>query len=219
MAVIAHTAGPLTTGKEVQVLKSVQTAAGTESVRFSVDAETVLLSAAIISTSGDVDIKVYTQGGDDGQEMQIISFPTISAPTTSLVMKKAAQTLQRVRVEVTFTGACSYNIRARGISGGAADVRILGATDATASASTVTTTAGVLVPSALTDRSGVVLKNNNSTGIMYIGFTMAQAATSIGYPVGPQEALALDVDSGVEVYAVADAGTIDVRILEAGGGA
>ena len=218
MAVVPYTAGPLTQGKEVQVLKSVQTAAGTESVIFSVDAETVLLSAAIISTSGDVDIKVYTQGGDDGQELNIIAFPTISAPTTSLVMKKAAQTLQRVRVEVTYTGACSYNIRARGISGGAADVRILGATNATASANTVSTTAAVLVPSALTDRSGVVIKNNNLSGTMYLGFSLAQASSTIGYPVGPQEALALDVDSGVAVYAVADSGTIDVRLLEAGGG-
>jgi len=217
MSVVPYTAGPLTTGKEVQVLKETTAAAGTKSVIFSVDAENLLVSAAIVSTSGDVNIKVYTQGGDDGQELEIISFPTISSPTSSLVMKKTAQTLQRVRVEVTYTGACSFNIRARGISGASGGVSILGSSSATASAATVTTTAAILVPSALTDRKGVVVKNNNLSGTMYVGFAMAQASSSVGYPVGPQEALALDVDSGVEVYAVADAGTIDVRLLEAGG--
>lgn len=214
---ITQLARPLTTGKELQVFNETVSEAGSKSVIFSVDSENLLVSAAIVSTTGDIDIKVYTQGGDDGQELEIISYPTISAPTTSLVMKKTAQTLQRVRVEVTYTGACSFNIRARGISGGAASVSILGASNASATAATVTTTAGVLVPSALTDRAGVVLKNNNLSGTMYVGFSLAEAAVSTGYPIGPQEALALDVDSGVEVFAVADAGTIDVRLLEAGG--
>ena len=218
MSVIAHTAGPLTQGKEVQVLKAAPTAADTTSVRFSLDAETVLISLAIVSTAGDVNVKVFTQGGEDAQELEIIAFPTITAPTTSLVMKKAAQALQRVRVEVICTGACSYNIRARGISGGAADDRILGATTATASRINVTTAPLAIVPVALTDRSGVVVKNNNLTaGKLYLGFSAAQAVTTVGYPVGPQEALALDVDAGVAVFAIADAGIIDVRLLEAGG--
>ena len=218
MAVVPYTAGPLTQGKEVQVLKATETGAGTKSVIFSVDAETILVSLAVVSTSGDVNVNVYTQGGDDGQELQIISFPTVSAPTTSLVMKKAAQTLQRVRVEVIYTGACQFNVRARGISGGAADVRILGASTASASQTTVGTSATTIVPAALTDRKGVVVKNNNTgTGTIYLGFTAGEASLTSGYPIGPQEALALDVDSGVAVYGIADTGTIDVRLLEAGG--
>jgi hypothetical protein len=217
MAIKVKTAGPLTQGKEIQVMKESPTSAGTQSIMFSVDAETVLVSLAVVTTAGDLDVKVYTQGGDDGQELNIISFPTISAPTTTLVLKKAAQTLQRVRVEATYTGSCSFVIRVRGISGGTADVRILGASNASATATVITATPGAIVPASLTDRKGVVIKNNNTSGILYLGFSMAEAAIATGYPVGPQEALALDVDSGVEVYGVSDSSPIDIRLLEAGG--
>jgi hypothetical protein len=217
MAVVPYTAGPLTQGKEVQVLKSTKTAAGTETVIFSVDAETVLVSAAIISTSGDVTIKVYTQGGDDGQELEIISFPTISAPTTSLVMRKAAQTLQRVKVEVTYTGACAYNIRARGVAAAAASVTIEGSGNFTVEQKDVTTSAAVLLAAGLTDRRGILVRNHATTETLYIAETLAKATTADGYPVPAGGNIAIDLQAGAAIYAVADSGTIDTRIVQVGG--
>lgn len=208
---------PLPLGKTGIVLTKTATEAGEESVAFDIDSEAILISLFVTSVSGNLTVTVKTITNDN-QTFTVTTFPVISAPTSELVIKKAATVMGRVLVEATYTDACEFEIRAKGVNSAEASVRIAGAADATASQLTIGTTPTIIIPSALSDRSGVVVKNNNTGGErLYLGFTAAQASTSIGYPIGPQEALALDVDSGVELYGVADSGTIDIRILEAGG--
>jgi hypothetical protein len=207
--------GALPQGKERLAIKEAPTAAGSKVVEFGVDADTVILSLYATSVSGDLDVTAETLGGEGSVE--VISFPTISSPTTDLLIKKAATSMDRIRITATYTDGCDYEVRVRGIGTGATSVQILGAQDAKASQEDIGTTASVLVPSALTDRAGLILKNNNTSGILYIGFTSGEATTGNGYPIGPGESIGIDVAAGQEVYGIASAGTVDVRLMEAGG--
>lgn len=208
---------PLPLGKTGIVMTESPTEAGTKLVTFSVDAEAVLVSLFVESVSGDLDVSIKTLTEDD-HTFLVAVLPTVSAPTTELLIKKAATVMGRVLIEATYTGATVFEIRARGISSAEASVKVLGATDAAASSTTIGAAPAIIIGSALSDRSGVVIKNNNLTaGRLFLGFSAAQASLSVGYPIGPQEALALDVDAGVVIWGMADSGTIDIRILEAGG--
>lgn len=124
--------------------------------------------------------------------------------------------MQRFRVEVTYTGIVDYEIYIRAIEGaGESSSRILGANSWQVSKASATTSAGVLIAAALTDRSGVLIKNWSTTGTVYIAETLAKATTD-AYPLGPKDAIAMDIAAGSEVYAIADS-TVDVRIVESGG--
>lgn len=207
---------PLKLGKELPVFNSSPTAAGTEEYRFIVEADTVLFSVQASVVSGTLKVEVFTEG-TDGAEVRTIEFPELSAPTTDLLLRKASATMQKVVVRATYSGACTFVVRARGTATGEASFRILGANDLVVSKTSVSTTAGAVVTAALTDRATVVIKNNNSTtGVLYIAETLAKATTD-AYPVGPQESFVVDIQAGQEIFGVADAGTIDVRIAETGG--
>lgn len=208
---------PLPQGKELEVFNLSPTAAGSEEAILTLDADTVLASVQVTAVTGTVDIEVFTETPEE-QQVKVIDFPTISAPTTDLLLRKAAAVMARIRVKVSFTGACTFVVRVRGIGTGEASVRLLGSSDAIASQKDITTgTAQLLITAAIVDRAGMVVKNFNTSGTVYIGFSTTEATTANGYPIGPQESLGLDVASGVEVYATADVGTIDMRIMEAGG--
>ena len=125
--------------------------------------------------------------------------------------------MSRIKIVATYTGDCTFEVRGRGISAGETSVKLLGATTAKASQQNITTAVVLLIPSSLADRGGMVVKNNNTSGTLYLGFTAAEAILSNGYPIGPKESLGLDVSSGVAVYVRSDVGTVDVRLLEGGG--
>lgn len=205
----------LEVGGQDRILQETTVGGGTTVREFSIQSDSVLVSLFVDSvTSGDLSVVVYTLT-DTGKEVDIMSFPTISAPTAELLLKKAAVSMSRVKIVATYTGVCSYEIYGRAISIGEASVRILGAVTGRASATVITTSPAVVVASSLEDRQGLVIKNNNTTGTLYLGFTLAEATTSNGYPLGPQESIGLDVQSGTAVYGVGTT-TIDLRLLEAG---
>jgi len=217
MGVKVKTSNPLSQGKEAQIFNESPTEAGTMTEYISVDADTVLFSLQASVITGTLKVNVYTEGGD-GATVKTIDFPILSSPTVDLLLRKASATMQRVKVEVIYTGACSFIIRARGTATGEASFKILGANDLVTSQFTVTTTVGPVITASLTDRATVVIKNYNlSSGTLFIGGTALQATVAEGYPVGPQESFVVDVQAGQEIYGVADAGTIDVRIAETGG--
>ena len=204
---------PLTAGKTKAVFGSTM---GAETINWGVvvEADTVLVSVFVEAiSSGTIDIKVYTYA-EVGKELEIISFPTITAPTTALLIEKAAVSLTNIRIEAVATGDVTLDIRAKGLTLGESSTRILSATAAEAFSKTVTTTAGVLVPSSNTDRQGLIVKNFG-TGTLYIGYELAEAVSTEGYPIGAGESIGIDIASGVTVYAIADA-TTDVRIMQAG---
>lgn len=210
-------ATPLDLGKELQIANESVTAAGSMEYEFSIDAESVLVSLFVNATGGDVDVQVFTEGAS-GNDVEVITFPTISSPTSELLLRKAAAVLRKVRIRVTYTGTATFEIRARGVSAGAASVAIEGSANFAVSQTDITTTASTLIPASLTDRRGILVRNN-STGsqILYLAETLAKATTAVGYPIPNGGNITIDLQAGAEIYAVADAGSIDVRIVEVGG--
>jgi len=208
----------LSLGKVLTVLSEAPTAAGTSSRRFSIESDSVLVSVFATAVTGTVDIKVYTQAGDDDtQDVEVISFPTLSAPTSFLLLRKSAVVMQYVRIEATYTGSCSFTIKAKAINAGETSVSILSSGNFTASQNDVTNGAAELViPVSLTDRDGLILKNNSTSGILYIGESSVAANSTTGYPIYPGESLAMDIAAGATVWGIADVPTLDVRILESG---
>lgn len=207
---------PLDLGKELGVAKESPTTGGSEVYEFSLDSEAVLISLFVAATSGDVNVSVNTEGAQ-GQDVEVIVFPTITAPTSELLLRKTASVLRKVRVYITYTGACTYDIRARGVSGGASSFKILGNSNILMSQIDASTTPIALIPASLTDRASVAIKNYNTTGVLFLGGTAGEADPTIGWPVGPQESYVVDVSAGQEIYGRSDAGTIDVRLSETGG--
>lgn len=192
------------------------TAAGSTEVAFSVESDTVLLTLYAGSVAGDLSVSVWTFT-DTGKEALLFNFPVVSAPTTNLILKRAAITLQRVLIRATYTDACDFEIYARAIQSGLVDTRIVGAANLRMSQVDITSGAAqLLLAASLTDRAGIVVKNWSGAGTVYLGATAAEATVAAGYPLGAKDALAVDLASGQAVWAVADAGTVDVRISEAG---
>lgn len=214
---MASPRGPLPRGKVRTVIDDSPTSGGSRSESFPIDADSILVSLFVESVSGslDVSVKSFTESG---KEIEVITFPTITSSTANLVIKKAAAVMSNIRIDASYTDAVTYEVRARGISIGEASIRILGPADGRASqidVSSVTPT--LLIPSSLDDRVGLIIKNNDSSTNIFLGYESSEATTSNGYPLGPGESLGIDIASGQELYAFASSGTVDVRIMEAGG--
>lgn len=207
--------GQLPRGKEVRVLNIDSTVAGVSTEEIGIDSDSVLVSVFCDSTAGDLDVLVETTT-DVGQDVPIIVFPTISGPTTNLVIKKAALSMDRIRITATYTGACKFSVRVRGIGNGETTAITQGQANASAEQHDVGTTTTELVSAVLYDRAGFVIKNFSAYSILYIGFTAAEAVVGTGWPLVPGEALACDVAAGQSIFAVSDTGIVDARVLIAG---
>lgn len=185
-----------------------------KTVDFVLEADTLLLSVFVRTVSGSVTVSCDTFTLT-GERSEVITFPVVSAPTSELLLKKAAVALANCSLKITHTDDCEVQVVAKGLSAGELNARILGAASATARSATVTGTPAVLVAASLLDRSGLLIKNVSSTTI-YIGFTLAEASSSEGYPLLANDTLSVDLAAGQAVYAVrAGAGSSDVRLIEA----
>lgn len=204
--------GPIAYGKTETILSLSATGSGTRSESFSIESDSVLVSLFAEVVSGTLDVSVYTLT-DDGKELGIINFPQLAAPTSELLLKKAAAAMSRIRVVATYSGATTFEVRARAIGAGESSVKILGASQAKASQLTVGTTPTLLFPISLQDRAGLIVKNNGSV-ILYVGYSAAEATPANGYPIAAGESLGIDVGSGATIYARAASGTVDVRLME-----
>lgn len=217
-AIIEAVVSPVQQGRTVRIVDGNVTAAGTWDYYFNTEADAVLVSLYVESVAAACDVSVYTLV-EPGKELLLASFPSVIAPTSDLLLKKGVNVMSRVKVRVTTTGAATFDIFARGVSAAESSVKILGATSARASQATIPAVATLIIPASLTDRSGLVIKNNNGLGgsSLYIGFTALEATPTSGYPLVAQEALGMDLAAGVEVYGLSAAGSTDVRLLESGG--
>lgn len=210
---------PLHPGRQTRIFNESPATAGTSIAQLSNEADTILLTLWVEAVSGDLDVNVYAFTDDLFQRRTLLfSFPTISAPTANLLLRRAAITTQRIQVEATYTGACQFEMHARAIYAGLVETRIVGSSDLEMTQVTVPVGPAVnVIPAALTDRAGLVIKNWSTAGDVFLGATAAQAAAGNGYPLAARDAIALDVNAGVEVWAVATGGSADLRIAQAGG--
>lgn len=111
---------PLPLGKTFPVLTNQALANAVDTHKFGVDADGILISVDVFSVTGSVTVKVDTIG-DDESVREVILFPAITSPTAEPEVRTAVNILSTIRVTVTSTGGtCSYQVRARGISRGAA---------------------------------------------------------------------------------------------------
>lgn len=207
-------------GVQTRILNESPAVAGTTSRELNLQSDAVLVSVFASSVTGTLDVSVYAITGDDqtgGEQALLFSFPQLSAATANLLLRRSAITLSRVRIVVQYSGACSYSINVRAVGSGSSDTRILGAANLVTTKATVGTSASLLIPSALEDRAGLLIKNWSTTQTVYVAETLVKATLSDGYPLAPRDAVAMDISAGVEIYAISDAPAADVRIVESGG--
>jgi hypothetical protein len=181
---------------------------GTESVLMSLFAEEV---------NDTLDVTVYTLT-EAGKEVEVISFPQLVAPTTDLLLRRAATGMQRFRVEATCGagGTATFEVRAKGLTAGELSVNIQGADDWNVLNATVTTTRGVLIAASLTDRNGLLIRNANFTGteILRVAESEAKLISGVWASVLPGESIQPDLQAGNEVWAESSSGSIRVEIVE-----
>lgn len=207
----------LSVGTQDRILAEATTGAGVSSREGSTLSDSLLVSLWATSvTSGTLSVTVYTLT-DTGREEAVITFPAVSTGTTSLLLRKAAVTLQRFRVTATYTGVCTYEVYVRAISGGESSARILGAATWQVTQADVTTTPALLIPASLDDRAGLLIKNWSDSRNVFVAESLAKIASGDSYPLAPRDGLSMDLAAGAQVYAVAEGGTADVRIVESGG--
>jgi hypothetical protein len=166
--------------------------------------------------SGTIKIDVYTVSQDGA--LKIIDFPLLSITSTELLLKQASATLSNLRVVIQYTGDCDFDFVIKGTSGGTtSNTVVLGAANATSYKVTATTAAAALIPTALSDRRGLIIKNWTVGSTLYVGYSIAEANSATGWPMTYSETLSIDLEAGQTIYGVAASGTIDVRVQEAGG--
>jgi hypothetical protein len=208
----------LVSGTQDRLINETTLGAGSTVREFSIQSDAVLATLWVDSVaSGTLEVNVYTLT-DTGKEKLLFSFPSVSASTTSLLLKKSSICMQRVRLEAVYSGVCTYEVYCRAISTiGEASIRIVGSLDWSVDQVNVGTSPMQIIPVSLTDRQGLLVKNWLGGGILYIAESQSKLLAGKGYPLAMKDALAMDVAGGSELWGVSSSGTIDVRIVEAGG--
>lgn len=202
-------------GTQELLISETTIGAGVTTKQGSIQSDSLLASLWVDSVSSGTITVVVSTLVDDGMESELFSFPVVSAGTVNLLLRKSGNSMQRFVVRATYTGVCSYRVYIRAIEGaGESSVRIVGAAAFRVSQQDVTTTPMELVPASLDDRQGIIIKNWSATTNMYIAETEAKATSGEGYPVAPRDNVTLDISAGATVWAVAESGTVDVRIGE-----
>lgn len=205
----------LNSGAQATIIKESTTQPGVTLRDVGIETDAILLALVVTSITGTLDINVYSVA--DGQKSLLLSFPQISAATTSVLLRRSAITTSSVHIEVIYSGICSYSLQARAVGNGISDTKILGAAGWRVSQQTIGTTPFLLIPISFSDRAGLLIRNWSSTQTIYIAESSTSATIGIGYPLAPKETLAVDVAAGAEVWGASDAAGADVRIVEAGG--
>ena len=82
------------------------------------------------------------------------------------------------------------------------------------SAVTVATTATVVSTGGSSGGEAVSIYNNGAATV-YLG--ASGVTTADGYPLAAGEHIAVDLERGESVYGIVASGTVEVRVLEAGG--
>lgn len=205
-------------GVQINALELAPTGAGSKSRELIIQSDSILVTLYAGSVAGTLDVVVYAQDGrPGGNETELFRFPQLTAGTTELLLRRAAISTANVRIAATYSDACDFKVQARAINGGLESVKIVGSANLQTSQLTIGTTPAILIPSALEDRIGVVIKNWSTGTDVYIGESAAKAVPGTGYPLAGRDAVAIDVAAGSTIYASTATGTADVRIAETGG--
>lgn len=204
-------------GLQEVLLKEAPTSVGVTVKDFSIQSDAALFLLWVNSVADNIIVDVYSILDDGSKETLILSFPKITSPSIEIAQKRTGTVSTRLRVKVTYDGACDYELSARAVATGSSDTRILGGASLKVSQKTVNSNATLLVPASLVDRAAIAIKNWSSSGTIYVAETSSGATQNNGWPIGPKDALGIDIQAGVELYARAIDGPCDIRIIESGG--
>lgn len=206
-------------GRSEQVINETTTGAGSTTRDGSILADSLLISVWVPSiVSGTLQVTVYNLT-DSGAEVELMSFPVLTGPTTDIYIRKLKLSAPNYRVRATYTGVCTYEIQAKAITGsGETSISMLGSNNWSVGQVTVGTAAQVLIPAAIQDRRGFIIRNFSTSGqVVYVAESLVKASTTTGFPIPAGEVFTLDIASGAEVYIVSNASGADVRYGQAGG--
>lgn len=206
----------LKSGLQEIVVREAPAAAGVITRDISIQSDAALFLVWVSSLTGTINISVYGVL-DSGKEVLVLTFPPISTPTTSLLQQRTGTVPTRLKLVISHTGNCDIEVSTRAVSTGSSDTRILGGASLQIGQKTVGSTPTLLIPASLSDRAALAIKNWSTSGIIYIAETAAKANAVTGWPIGPKDALGIDIQAGVEIYATAVDGPCDIRIIESGG--
>ena len=222
-------------GTQNRVIHETTAGAGVTTRDGSVISDSLLVSLWVDSiASGTLILQVYTLT-EDGKQLLLYTFPTLSAPSSILTLSGPLPSLQRFQLVATYTGICQYEVYVRAVStpagstvtianqpvdvtvvGGSFDVSIASPTDWMTQQVTVTSTPALLIASSLSDRQSLLVKNWDPTNTIYIAESLTNATSLVGYPLSARDGIAIDLAPGAAIYAVTASGTADVRIVQAG---
>lgn len=204
-------------GIQSRVINETTVGPGSTSVDGSIQSDSLIATLWVSSiSSGSLTVSVYTLT-DEGKELLLFSFPAVTAVSTNLLLRKAGVSMQRFKVVATYTGICEYEVYVRAVEGvGESSVKIIGSTALVTSTETVTSTPGVLIPAALTDRNGLSLLNYSGGGTLFLSEDISKLPAQ-AWPVPPGGGWSLDIQAGVTIYAVSSSGSLEIRIAESGG--
>lgn len=214
----------ISNGVQLSVLRRDVSTAGSADVVFDVQSDSLLTTLFAEVLVGTLDVGVYaiTQGGPDdsmpAHEVLLYSFPTISAPSTDLLIQTAAATTAKVRIKATWTGACKFDVQARAINGGTSKSIAVTATTIEMEQKTINTgPAQVLVAASVVNSVGFLVKNWSSNGaVVYVAETPAKATSALGFPLAPGDSFDVSVKAGQTYYATASINGADLRIVRGG---
>lgn len=204
-------------GTQERFISEITLGAGSTRKDGVIQSDSLLATLYVNSiASGNLSVSVYTLT-DIGKQDLLFTFPTVTGPTVDLLLKKSGISLARFLIVATYTGVVDYEVYVRAVDGaGESSTRILGSSNWKTEQATVTTSAALLIPSSLTDRNGILIKNWDALATIYVAESLVNATTGSGYPLGPRDAIAMDLSAGAEVYAVSDSSPADVRIVQSG---
>lgn len=209
----------INSGVQTQVLKVSTLEAGNSYKDFAIQSDAVLLTLYVKQITGTLQVSLVALNSDNSVlSPALLEFPEVLAPTTNLLIERTGVIPATLRVVATYTGSCIFEVNARAVSAGTSDTKILSASSWQVSQVTVNTTPVLLIPSAILDRRGFIIRNHSSSSqILYIAQDAVTATVGTGFPVPPGETFSVDVASGAEVYGVASEDNADIRYAQAGG--
>lgn len=206
----------LKTGLQELVIREATVAAGTTIKDISVQSDAVLALLWINSISGSLTLTVYGIL-DNGKQIPVVELVPATTPTPIIIQKRSGLVPTRLRVVASYTGAVNYEVSLRAINAGIVDTRVVGAGTLTVQQNNVNHVPKVLIAASNSDRSAIAIKNWSTSGTIYIGESISKTNQAKGWPIGPKDALGLDIQAGVTIYAVSDGAVCDIRIIESGG--
>jgi len=110
---------PLPEGKTRTVMSVEADNSGSLSKTVTHDADALDISVwADAVPGGDLLIKVYAQvNKDEPNKVKLVdTFPVITTPTSELVIRRSIPVMSQVRIEATWTGSATFEVRAKSLS-------------------------------------------------------------------------------------------------------